>query len=286
MGYQHREDEPGSIHHVWNRGLRRKEIYRTDRDRHRFVDDLASASLATETDVIAYCEMGNHFHLVVISRAGRLSDMMQRLASSYARGYNTAHGFDGPLFRGRYQANRIATDEQLLATVRYVDRNPLELGIRIDDYPWSSYPVYLGRRSSDLVRTDLVLELAGGRTSYRRFVEAPLPSDRFTISDGVRSIGPAPRETPDLALVLSVVDTCGRTGDSRWIKRSCALVLTVDVLGIDAERVAAHLGVTTIGALRTALSRARRRLSHDDEFADYVRSCSDALTTGRLRPAV
>lgn len=278
MGYFLREIDPGSYQHVWNRGVRRTDIYRTDRDRRVFQDELRRASEATGVEVVAYCQMGNHFHLVLRSPEGGLSEMMQRVQSSYARRHNAAHGHDGPLFRSRFQSHRIADEPQLLATSRYVHRNPLELGVRIDDYPWSSYPDYLGARRTSWIRPELLLDIAGGAAEYRRFVEQPLPSDRFAVSDGVRTVA-APTVDPDLQVVWSVVAADAERGDlpRRWLRSSVFLV-AVDFVGATADEIATQFGVTTTGAVHAAVSRARKRLVGDEHYAAFIRRCASSIS--------
>jgi len=68
-------------------------------------------------------------------------------------------------------------DNYLLEVTRYIHRSHFHAGVRKKrDYPWSSYPIYLGRRISDLVETEPVLSQLGRgireqRRRYRDFVE-------------------------------------------------------------------------------------------------------------------
>ena len=96
--------------------------------------------------------MGNHYHLLVRSNAGRLSEAMRHLSTTYVRHLNDRVGRDGPLFRGRYRSKIVASDAYLSWVTRYIHRNPLPIvdGEPLDRYRWSSYPAYLGRRPRPL----------------------------------------------------------------------------------------------------------------------------------------
>jgi len=60
-----RLEYPGAIYHVMNRGDRREDIFRNDRDRQGFLATLGEACTKTGWQVHAYCLMRNHFHLVI-----------------------------------------------------------------------------------------------------------------------------------------------------------------------------------------------------------------------------
>jgi len=116
--------------------------------------------------------MGNHFHLVVHCPSGGLSATVHQFAGKYVRQFNRAHGFDGSLFRDRFFNELITSEESLLQTTRYVHRNPLELGLDITRYQWSSYRAYVGlARPSAWLACSVPLGAAGGMDSYQSFVE-------------------------------------------------------------------------------------------------------------------
>ena len=95
---------PGAVYHVTSRGDRREPIYRDDADRLCQLDVLAEALMRFDADVLTYCLMGNHYHLVVQTHAGQLSRLMRHLNGVYTQAFNRRHGRVGHLLQGRFKA--------------------------------------------------------------------------------------------------------------------------------------------------------------------------------------
>ena len=145
MPKRQQPDIPGTWHHVMNRGARRADIFLSDHHRAIFLKRMATACLRHQLVIHAFVLMGNHYHLLVESREGRLAQGMHMLDGGYARCLNMHHNWDGPIFKGRYRNIVIRTDEQLLATAAYIHENPVRAGLvaRSDAYVWSSAVAYL-----------------------------------------------------------------------------------------------------------------------------------------------
>ena len=141
-----REFAPGEIYHVYSRGSNRQEIFRFDSDRVDFLDCLDRVVARHKLGCLAYCLMPNHFHLVVETLDGRLSDAMKALNGRYALRFNLRYGRDAHLFKNRFGAVLQRSDDQLLWTLRYTVRNPVEVGLCDDPgkWPWSSYRASVG----------------------------------------------------------------------------------------------------------------------------------------------
>jgi REP element-mobilizing transposase RayT len=136
-----REEESGAIHHVFARGNRRQRVFLDDRDRRRYVALLHKVVERCRWISLAYCLMDNHVHLLVETPDPNLGDGMRRLHGAYAQEFNRRHGHVGHLFQGRYGAERVTTDAQLVTTLRYIALNPVEAGLceHAWDWRWSSY---------------------------------------------------------------------------------------------------------------------------------------------------
>ena len=105
----------GAIYHVMNRGDRREPIFQDDLDRRRFLETLGEVSGKTGWQVLAYCLMPNHFHLVVETPRGNLVAGMKWFLGTYTSRFNRRHKVFGHLFSGRY--NDVEAGQGYLRTV-------------------------------------------------------------------------------------------------------------------------------------------------------------------------
>ena len=137
---------PGAAYHVTSRGDRREAIYGGDEDRTLFLDVLAQATERFHAKVLAYCLMGNHYHLVLQTRDANLSLLMRHLNGVYTQAFNRRHGLTGHLFQGRFKAILVDTDAYLLTLCQYVELNPVRARMVefAQDWPWSSYQAHTG----------------------------------------------------------------------------------------------------------------------------------------------
>jgi len=173
---------PGAFYHVTCRGNERRKIFFDDDDRYRFVKLLMESLEIYRVILYAYVLMDNHFHLVVQTLRGNLSEFMRRFNISYTGWFNYHHRTCGHLYQGRYKALLVDADNYLLELSRYVHLNPVRVGrLRRRDYherwqyvkgyPWSSLAGYVNaKRAVDFVEYDVMLEIVGGRRAYQRFL--------------------------------------------------------------------------------------------------------------------
>jgi putative transposase len=137
---------PDAVYHVTSRGDRRELIYRDDEDRRAQLDVIALAMERFDAQLLAYCLMGNHYHLVLHTRHANLSRLMRHVNGIYTQAFNHRHGLVGHLLQGRFKAILVDRDAYLLALCRYVERNPVAAGLVGDPtaWPWSSCRAHLG----------------------------------------------------------------------------------------------------------------------------------------------
>lgn len=91
---------PGATYHVTSRGDRREPVYRDDADRSAHVQVVAAAVDRFEAKVLAYCLMGNHYHLLIRTREANLSRLMRHINGVYTQTFNRRHRLTGHLFQG------------------------------------------------------------------------------------------------------------------------------------------------------------------------------------------
>lgn len=127
-------------------------------------------------ELIAFCLMPNHFHLIVKElEEGGIAAYMQRVLNAYAKYHNTKYEKSGHVFQGPYKAIHIEDDRQLLYLSTYIHRNPRELSgwrNKEDSYPWSSYQDFVGEnRWGDLLLPDIILGQSKNKNEYHEFVK-------------------------------------------------------------------------------------------------------------------
>jgi putative transposase len=146
MPREPRQFVPGGVYHVFSRGSNRQAIFAFDSDRIDFIDCLARAATNHDVACLAYCLMPNHYHLVLQAGASGLSNAMKALNGRYSLRFNQRHGRDAHLFKNRFGAVLQTTDEQIIWTLRYTARNPVEsrLCAHPDEWRWSSYRATVG----------------------------------------------------------------------------------------------------------------------------------------------
>ncbi|MDO8757186.1 MAG: transposase [Elusimicrobiota bacterium] len=140
MGRRPRIHFNGAIYHVWSRGVDRRPIFVDDGDRRAFLDALERVCSDASAELLAYCLMGNHFHLAIMVAGVSLAEIMRRVLTSYARGFNFRYERIGHLFQARYDAKICLTEAYLARVIPYILMNPVRAGLvsRAEDWPWSS----------------------------------------------------------------------------------------------------------------------------------------------------
>jgi len=172
MARPYRLQGENCLYHIMNHGDDRKKIYTRPSDYGKFMDYVVKAKERYQFYLYGYCLMSNHFHLLLETKSANISKIMHYLKGSYTTYYNIRHQRYGHLFQGRFKSIVVDKDSYLLELSRYIHLNPVRAGIVKDpqEYPWSSYYGYLGKKNA-YIDTDQVKQYIGmGRGEYRRFV--------------------------------------------------------------------------------------------------------------------
>jgi len=192
------------IYHVYQRSVDGKEIYNRKSDHEGMINrfkfytkdrkGLSYSKYIRETDpkrkeqllklsdggeklvdVMGYCMMSNHFHLLVRQiKENGISEFVRNVTNSYAKGYNLQKGRKGPVYMGRFGAVRIENDNQLLHTWRYIELNPYTANLvkRIENlrtYPCCSLREYLSTSGSWVSRR-IIGGMFGDRGQLWQFI--------------------------------------------------------------------------------------------------------------------
>lgn len=197
-----RIDAPGALHHVVVRGVERRRIFRSNTDRHNFINRLETLIPETTAQCFAWALMPNHVHLLLRTGLTPISTLMGRLLTGYAIWFNKRYRRHGPLFQNRYRSILCQENPYFKELVRHIHLNPLRAGLAadmtaLDTYPWCGHGVLMNRTAQSWQATDAVLALfsnclSESRKHYRAFVEEGVAEGRRPDLTGgglLRSVG-------------------------------------------------------------------------------------------------
>lgn len=201
----------GGYYHIYNRGIEKRIIFEDEMDYKTFLkylkealstpsDNLGNNKMIKVTnlqggtlqiytrpvinfldsiDLVAYCLMPNHFHLLVKQEGEQdIKRFMQSVITRYSMYFNKKYDRVGKLFQGHYKAVLITDDNYLLHLSRYIHTNPSEHFSNLVS-AYSSYGEYLGFRKTAWIKPQAVLlsfktvskDFMQGINTYKNFVE-------------------------------------------------------------------------------------------------------------------
>lgn len=178
-----KQDVPDSYYHVYARGTNKESIFHDSLDyvfflsllkRHLSAKDIANTrgeryvKLHEGVQLISYCLMPNHFHLLLYQiTPTTMSGLMRRVMGAYSHYFNAKYRRSGHLFESRYRASRVTSDEYLTHITRYIHLNPDNWRI----YPYSSVNYYLGKPCPDWLHPEPIKQLFTSTENYLTFLE-------------------------------------------------------------------------------------------------------------------
>lgn len=140
-------------------------------------------------EILAFCFMPNHIHLLLRQLKGNgITKFMSKVGTGYAGYFNRKYERKGYVFQNRFSAVHIKDDTQLKTVFVYIHANPLSLiepkwkekGIKnlekainfLENYKWSSYSDYLGKKNFPSVTDrEFILKIIGGEQDCKEFVD-------------------------------------------------------------------------------------------------------------------
>ena len=141
-----RQHGNSGYYHIIARGIGKQVLFEEDEDYYFFLNTLKKYMEEEKYQVVAYCLMENHFHLLLKIEDG-MDRIMKKISTRYAFYYNTKYEREGHLFQDRYKSLPIENDLYLMSVVRYIHNNPVKAGISsVDRYRWSSWYAYTGTK--------------------------------------------------------------------------------------------------------------------------------------------
>ncbi len=131
-----------SFFHVITQGIDKKFIFEKSEDIKYYIKIMYKIKEEHNINIIAYCIMNNHTHMLLETQLiEQLSKYMQRINTRYGKYYNKKYSRVGYVFRDRYKAEGIYSEEHLYNCIKYIYNNPVKAGIcnKAEEYPYSNY---------------------------------------------------------------------------------------------------------------------------------------------------
>lgn len=258
---------PDAIYHVYCRTARGEKAFSDLLEAREFVKTVADVKRLHGFRLFAWCLMGNHYHLVIQSRAQPLWRSMARIQCRVARGYNHRHRLLGRLWQSRYKARLVRDDiyyQQLLA---YVHLNPVAARIVEDPaaYEWSGHAALIGIRPPVLVDRHAALRGFGETPKIAREIyldQVRNVAEARWLDGGVRDLPwwenvPNDEQFADPAASIDGFDHRGepvRIPPTRRLNLTEALALVCDATGITEDELRGRSRSAEAAAARRAFS--------------------------------
>src|SRR3989339_301729 len=123
-------------HHITQRGNYRQTVFKSSSDREKYLEWINEYSQKYQLEIIAYCLMSNHVHLIVIPhQTDSLAKTFNMAHMRYAQFINRRNKTSGHLWQGRFYSCML-DDIHLMEAVRYVERNPVRSGLIKKPWEW------------------------------------------------------------------------------------------------------------------------------------------------------
>lgn len=174
-------------YHVYNRGVDKMDIFRSDEDSNYFMYLLkrslgseimkdksgrAYNNYAEKVELNAFCLMPNHFHLLVyLKEADGLTEFMRSVMTAYSGYFNKKYCRKGPLFQNTFLASRVTRESYFWHITRYIHLNPMDIGQDWREYEYSSVRDYLQEAENDWVHPERFVTSEVESRRYEKFLE-------------------------------------------------------------------------------------------------------------------
>lgn len=302
-----RVDFPGARHHVMNRGARHEAFFTTSEVCADFMGVLSELPGRFGLRVHGYALMPNHFHLLLESTRGELSEGMAHLQGHFSRLLNERYGWDGPLFRSRFKSRLVDDDAWWMHLLAYLHLNPVKahLAPSAADAHFTSHAAYIGQVATpEWLTTDELLASFVTRADLEQYVQhvqvgRERGPDGFDADDlwglsKTTPTRPAPQPytgylEPELALQMVAELTGvpasalpnhrrGKPGNRAawlaawWLDRATAL---------SQAEIGAALGTTQTGVSQR-LRLLRRREADDPELRRWMEALEEARAIAKI----
>jgi putative transposase len=173
---------PDSVYHIMVRSISDTLLYKSCKDKDKYLSLIKKYQGIFLFKVYAYCIMDTHAHIIIDTAGADISKIMQSINQCYAQYFNLKYNRRGHLFQDRFKSKIIYDDRYLITLSSYIHNNPADMEQYKNDlksYKYSSLSIYLGLRKDEfnILDTDFILEQFSkdkivARHHYSKFVQS------------------------------------------------------------------------------------------------------------------
>ncbi len=163
-----------SYYHIFNRGNNREDLFLEEENYDYFLS-LVKKHIIPVADILSYCLLKNHFHLLVktkdIEYEKSISQSFSNLFNAYSKSINKKYNRTGSLFQNKFKRIKITTNDYLTQLIVYINLNPVyhHFVNNTEDYKYSSYKAILSDKKTLLDRSR-VIELFGDKENLKYYI--------------------------------------------------------------------------------------------------------------------
>lgn len=164
--------ENSYYYHIIVQGINKEYIFKKKKLKEAYRNILKKNLQESNIIVLAYCIMDNHAHILIYSdNVEKITKLMHKTNTSYAKLYNGINKRVGYVFRDRFYSQMILNKEQLFNCIAYIHNNPIKANMIKDkkDYLYSSYKEYLGKK--ELITKESIKLTFGSVQNYQEIFQ-------------------------------------------------------------------------------------------------------------------
>jgi putative transposase len=163
--------EKSSIYHLFNRGCDKRSIFLSDKNYYYFLNKIRLSKEKYNVDVIAYCLMPNHFHLLVKQNSiSPISKWIQNFLNGYVQAFNRQNNRKGTLFESSTQPRLINKESYLYCLIHYIHYNPVKAKLVDDPLDWkfSSFGIWTLKNENTFIPSQIRNEFFLSTKEYKK----------------------------------------------------------------------------------------------------------------------
>ena len=165
--------KPGHYYHVYNKAVGGQLLFREHNDYQFFISRIEKRIMDSGIRMIACCLMPNHYHLLLGQQGTfTIGQFLRSVVQSYSQYYNKRYSKRGRVFESLPAPKEVDNHEYLITLCTYIHLNPVRAGLvsEVENWPYSNYHEFVGRRNSELIERTIVSEWFNSPEEYEQYI--------------------------------------------------------------------------------------------------------------------